>query len=127
MTPPDDHLRANTAISVYLGSSKSLPFEFYVDDVQQGRGLAPVEIWEDASQRAVTAIRAIDRRSTVLVGGYNYSRVQEWADQHPSPWISDPADNIRYEGHHYWDDGSFYDQSYSELNQLAEQAALHNP
>ena len=39
----------------------------------------------------------------VLVQGYEWAGAQRWPQNHPKAWISDPADNFRYEAHHYWD------------------------
>lgn len=61
-------------------------------------------VWEDASQKAVDAIRANGDSTLLMIPGYNYSKVQGWATQHPQPWISDY--NFLYEAHHYWDSQS---------------------
>ena len=42
-------------------------------------------------------------RKLILVAGYEWSGVQQWDLWNPRPWIRDPAQNIRYEAHHYWD------------------------
>jgi hypothetical protein len=61
------------------------------------------KVWEEASQAAVDAIRARGDRRLLLVPGYRYSNLHDWPTQHPVRWIVDPADNHRYEAHHYWD------------------------
>jgi hypothetical protein len=66
-------------------------------------GMASPFVWEQASQAAVTAIRQNGDTKLVLVPGYNWSGAQQWTRQHARPWISDPAANVRYEAHHYWD------------------------
>jgi hypothetical protein len=63
----------------------------------------PPATWFRASQSAVTAIRRIGDRRLILVAGYNWSGVQQWSRWQPRPWIVDPAGNVRYEAHHYWD------------------------
>jgi hypothetical protein len=60
--------------------------------------------WELASQAAVDAIRANGDNKLIMVGGYNFSKVQGWATTHPQPWISDH--NFMYEAHHYFDSES---------------------
>lgn len=72
--------------------------------------------WEAASQAAVDGVRAAGDGTPVLVAGYAWSGVRQWADVHPSAWIDDPVDRVRYEAHHYWDrDGSgHYQRSYAE-------------
>jgi hypothetical protein len=66
-------------------------------------GLTAAQTWERASQQAVTSIRATGDTKLVLVPGYNWSGVRRWQTTHPAKWITDTADNIRYEAHHYWD------------------------
>lgn len=66
-------------------------------------GRSPAEVWEQAAQAAVTAIRQVDRTTTVLVGGYEWSGAQRWDAVHDDAWIDDPAGAIRYEAHHYFD------------------------
>lgn len=73
-------------------------------------GLSGAELWEAASQDAVTAIRAGGDGTLIMVPGYNWSHAGGWARQHPRAWIDDPAGNIRYTAHHYWQ--SSYDHSY---------------
>ena len=72
-------------------------------------------VWEQASQAAVTAIRAHDTHTTILVGGYGWSGADGWSVRHPHAWITDPNDSLRYEAHEYFDeDGSgSYTQSYA--------------
>ena len=66
-------------------------------------GLTPARRWEIISQAAVDAIRANGDTTTVLVAGYEWSGVVQWTRNHPKPWITDPAGNVRYEAHHYFD------------------------
>jgi hypothetical protein len=66
-------------------------------------GLTAAQTWERASQEAVSSIRAAGDTKLVLVPGYNWSGVRRWMTTHPAKWITDSANNIRYEAHHYWD------------------------
>lgn len=77
----------------------------YVDDavVQASTNQSPQAQWQVISQSAVNAIRATGDTARILVPGYNYSHVNSWQSLHPTPWISDAANNILYEAHHYWD------------------------
>jgi Cellulase (glycosyl hydrolase family 5) len=79
-------------------------------------GQTPARTWERASQAAVDAVRSRGDQHLVLVPGYEWSGAQRWAQQHPSPWIDDPAGRIRYEAHHYWDadNSGRYGRSYAE-------------
>jgi endoglucanase len=74
------------------------------------------QVWEQASQAALDAIRANGDNHLIMVEGYDFAAVERWAQIHPQAWIHDPADNFRYEGHHYWDrEGSgYYTHTYDE-------------
>jgi endoglucanase len=65
--------------------------------------LSPARVWEAASQKALDVIRSDGDGRLVLVQGYEWAGAQRWPTNHPTAWISDPADNFRYEAHHYWD------------------------
>ena len=65
--------------------------------------LSPARVWEAASQGALDVIRSGGDDRLVLVQGYEWAGAQRWPQNHPKAWISDPADNFRYEAHHYWD------------------------
>jgi hypothetical protein len=71
---------------------------------------AQAELWEQASQAAVDAIRANGDDEHLLVPGYRFSNTHTWPIQHPVKWIVDPANNHAYEAHHYW--ASTYDATY---------------
>jgi endoglucanase len=71
--------------------------------------------WHEISQTAVDAIRATDDRRLVLVAGDNWSKAHQFGECNgPSAWVRDPAGNIAYEAHCYFDrDGSGrYELSY---------------
>ncbi|WP_062377789.1 glycoside hydrolase family 5 protein [Demequina pelophila] len=77
---------------------------------------SPALLWERVSQEAVTALREAGDEHLILVAGYDWSSLAKWRSNHPTGWISDPADNFRYEAHHYWDSfgAGSYDLSYAE-------------
>jgi hypothetical protein len=65
-------------------------------------GEAPT--WERASQAAVDAIRSAGDRKVIAVPGYNWSTASRFPATHPNgPWVNDPARNLVYEAHHYFD------------------------
>lgn len=72
--------------------------------------------WEITTQRTVDALRAADHDTLLMVAGYDFSSLPRWRDNHPEAWITDPADNFRYEAHHYWDSDAegFYELSYAD-------------
>lgn len=84
--------------------------------MKTGPGESGAELWERVSQRVVSAIRSTGDDKLIFVSGYRWSALAGWAERHPEPWIDDPANNVMYEAHHYWDrDGSgTYAHTYSE-------------
>jgi hypothetical protein len=78
-------------------------------------GKAPAQVWEDASQVAVDAIRANGDGKLIMVPGYQYSGVWAWTTNHPDKWITDSANNHMYEAHQYFDGNrsGYYRDPYS--------------
>lgn len=71
--------------------------------------------WLAWSQAAVTAIRDAGDDTCILVSGYDGGSMGAWQNATlgtPVPWIFDPADNFRYEAHHYWDTGTSNNGTY---------------
>lgn len=64
-----------------------------------GRDLTPVQLWEQATQAAVAAIREVNQQVHIWVPNYGWS-ISDIGD-HPEPWITDPANRFGYAGHHY--------------------------
>jgi aryl-phospho-beta-D-glucosidase BglC (GH1 family) len=65
--------------------------------------------WQHAQQAALDAIRATGDTTCVMVSGYTAGTMGGWLNTthgQPEPYITDPADNFRWEAHHYWDVGS---------------------
>jgi len=87
-------------------------------DVSSRGGLSPEAVWRKASQAAVEAIRSAGNRKVLLVEGYDWAGAQVWPQQNPVPWIHDPAHNIRYEAHQYFDidHSGTYSQTYDQEN-----------
>jgi endoglucanase len=62
------------------------------------------ERWPAAAQAAVNAIREVDRAHVVFVSGDHWSGAQSWTStSNANLAINDPADNLVYEAHSYWD------------------------
>lgn len=74
------------------------------------------ETWQEASQAAVDAIRAVDLESEISVAGWDYSITQGWTQVNGDPWVYDHTGRVRYEGHHYWDSNTSggYSSSYAQ-------------
>jgi hypothetical protein len=83
---------------------------------------SPAELWEEAAQAALNAIRATGDNHLILVNGYRWSSLEGWPKIHPDPFIEDPANNFVYTAHHYWDRDSSgsYDYSYADEVTYAE-------
>jgi hypothetical protein len=88
------------------------------------RGRAGARLWERASQAAVLAVRAGGAGGTVLVSSYGSPSPVGWPHLHGAPWIHDPAGDVAYEAHAYFDaDGSGrYATSYAEEVAAADRA-----
>ncbi len=60
--------------------------------------------WKAISQAAVDAIRAEGDRTLILVSGDGWAAAHRFPEANgPRAWISDPADNVAYEAHCYFD------------------------
>ncbi len=83
-------------------------------------GLSAAQVWEQASQAAVTAIRSTGDARTAIVPGYEWSAARDWTDHHPDAWIT--GTNILYEAHHYWDhdNSGTYTWTYAQEKQRAK-------
>lgn len=74
--------------------------------------------WEAASTAAAVAIRRVDTRTPLYVGGYAHSGVSTWVQEHPRPWIDPALWPVVYEAHQYFDanhEGA-YSQSYAKVD-----------
>jgi aryl-phospho-beta-D-glucosidase BglC (GH1 family) len=87
-------------------------------DIPTVGGVTGNEMWKQAQQAALNAIRAKDDSTCVLVSGYTAGAMGGWLNAtsgQPLPYIKDPADNFRWEAHHYWDsNGGRYNLSYTQ-------------
>jgi hypothetical protein len=88
------------------------------DLMNEPHGLPSLRVWQQASQQALTAIRARGDRTAILVEGYDWAGTYNWSSVQPTPWIKDPASNFRYEAHQYFDldsSGNYEDSYASDL------------
>lgn len=77
--------------------------------------------WKKMSQTAVDSIRKVDRTTTILVGGDQWSSAAKFESVNGSKaWIHDPSDKTVYEAHLYFDaDASGkYVRSYAKEKRL---------
>ena len=73
------------------------------DLCNEPREMPSPEAWPLAAQTAVTAIRRVDRKTTIIVEGDDYAQSMTWLDVNAELNIRDPADNIVYSAHCYFD------------------------
>ena len=73
-------------------------------------------LWPAAAQAAVDAIRKVDRRHTIAVCGDGWSGAHSWKKVNAKLLLNDPAGNLIYEAHQYFDRDSSgtYKQSYDD-------------
>ena len=83
----------------------------------------PAQVWERASQAAVDAIRGTGDQTFVRVGGYLWSGVTSFAQQHPRAWIRDPLGYVRYEAHDYFDRDHSGTYAHTYAEEVADAAA----
>lgn len=75
------------------------------------------DTWPHTAQLAIDAIRAVDQRHTILLGGDHWSSTSVWEEENPHLLdVKDPSHRLLYEGHVYFDaDGSgVYKHTYDE-------------
>jgi len=64
-------------------------------------------LWPAAAQAGISAIREIDGGHPIIVPGDNWSKSRSWPADNAGLNVQDPANNLIYETHSYWDvDGS---------------------
>lgn len=73
-------------------------------DLPGGSREAQAQAWERVTQSVLMSIRTSGDKNLIIIPGYDWSSLARWQRTHPKGWISDPADNFRYEAHHYWDE-----------------------
>lgn len=82
--------------------------------------------WKRISQAAVTAIRANGDTKLIAVEGSSWASAARWEKANGDPWIADPAGNIIYSAHCYFDadaTGTYkksYDEELAKNPELAE-------
>ena len=73
------------------------------DLMNEPHDLGSPDVWPQAAQAAVDAIRAVDMQTAIFVEGDQYASAPEWQEYNGNLLIHDPADNIVYEAHLYFD------------------------
>jgi aryl-phospho-beta-D-glucosidase BglC (GH1 family) len=109
VTPSHATWSQHRGVAVQFASDQAGPTTatVYVDTIRQHGGTSTISSearqWEEASQECVGAIRANQDATQIYVPGVAFSGAQNWPENHPAPWIDDPAGAIVYEAHYYFD------------------------
>jgi aryl-phospho-beta-D-glucosidase BglC (GH1 family) len=85
------------------------------DIMNEPFGLGP-GVWPTAAQAAVNGIRSVDMSTTIYVEGEQWASAYSWPSVNGSLKISDPANNLIYEAHLYFDSNGrgTYAQTYDQ-------------
>lgn len=79
------------------------PATIAYDLMNEPHDMGDRSIWPAAAQAAVDAIRAVDMSRAIYVQGDGWSGAANWAKYNADLNIVDPADNLYYEAHVYFD------------------------
>lgn len=97
--------------------------EIWEAQIQRGTVLEDIggqTTWKFAAQSCIDAIRAIDTDTHILVCGDNFGAARYWGGDNNDLLLTDSANKLIYEAHHYLDDSGLYTQTYEELGLTAE-------
>jgi hypothetical protein len=84
------------------------------------------QTWPNAAQAAVNAIRAVDMNTPIVVEGDEWASAQYWMSYNANLKITDPANDIIYSAHSYFDNSSgLYSLSYAQQGDTA-QTGVHD-
>lgn len=76
--------------------------------------------WPKAAQAGIDGVRSVDAKTMIVIGGDNFSGAENWAKNGAElpKQLRDPSNNLCWEAHCYFDDGSGkYNHTYEyELN-----------
>lgn len=81
--------------------------------------LDPGTTWFEMAQACINSIREVDMQTTIMVGGGHWSSAEKWMENSDTlKYLVDPANNLRFEAHVYFDDDASgtYKYSYEEEN-----------
>jgi hypothetical protein len=93
-------------------------------DLGDGAGSLTGQLrWYRLAQAAVTAIRTAGDSTPIMVSGYAIGVVASWLSSTPQvgnkkihEYVTDPLDNLFFEGHQYFDTGGTYPNDYAYYN-----------
>lgn len=88
---------------IFASALKSLPGLGGYDLMNEPSNMPSADVWPNAAQAAVTAIRKVDTSSYIFVEGNNWASAGSWASNNQNLTINDPKSRIIYEAHVYGD------------------------
>lgn len=107
------------------GEFKNEPGVYAYDLMNEPYNLGTAD-WKSISQAVVTAIRQSGDTKLIAVEGSSWASAARWENTNGEPWINDPANNMIYSAHCYFDgdaSGTYkktYDQELEKNPDLAE-------
>jgi Ca2+-binding RTX toxin-like protein len=82
---------------------KDMPALAGYDLMNEPHDMPTATIWKEAAQAATNAIREVDMDNTVIIEGTAWSGAHSWLKYNADLIINDPANNIVYQAHQYFD------------------------
>lgn len=105
-----------------IGDIKSV---YGYDLMNEPNKMGGADVWPQAAQAAVDAIRTVDMNTKIYVEGNGFSAAKGWATNNANLDIQDPADLIIYQAHIYfdrWSSGT-YGETYDQQGATPEMGA----
>ncbi len=96
--------------NVFKGDTRVYAYELMNEPFNVTGGASA---WETATQTVLSAVRSNSDTTLILVPGYDFSAMSRWTTYHPAGWITDTANNFRYNAHFYMSSSSSSDADYN--------------
>ncbi|GHC01530.1 discoidin domain-containing protein [Cerasicoccus arenae] len=81
--------------------------------------------WPVAAQTATDAIRSVDAKTWIIVGGENWSSATKWRASNPNLDVIDPSDKLIYEAHCYFSNAGNDNYGSWSAEQVYPYEAIH--
>ena len=91
------------------------------DIMNEPNNMPTPQTWPNAAQAAVNAIRTVDMNTPIVVEGDGWAAALFWQTNNANLKITDPANNIIYEAHSYFDNSSgLYRETYAQQRDTSQ-------
>jgi endoglucanase len=98
------------------GALQGRPGLAYYDLMNEPYNMGGSNVWPQAAQAAVNAIRAVDMNTKILVEGTQWSSAYWWPYDNGNLHVVDPANKLLYEAHLYFNNGQGgYSGTYAQM------------